>query len=201
MPGSLLAVDVALLLPPPARSAVARLNARLTGPPDGFRFDAGHLPHVTLAQQFIPTIDLPLAASEIGAVLASSAPLTLTAERLAPSGSTTSLVVAATRPLADLHRRLMDRLAPFDMTAGGADAFLLEDEPPRGRDIEWVARYRAAAAYDAFEPHVTLGVGVLDLPAPAFEFDAAQVALCRLGRFCTCRRILASWTLAGEAGA
>ena len=196
MPDPLLAVDVALLLPPEAEEAVARLNGRLTGPPAGFRFDAGHLPHVTLVQQFVPAADLPLMAGEVGAVLASTAPLMLTAERLASSGLTTSLVVAATRPLATLHARLMDRLAPFDMAAGDADAFIAEDEPPRARDVEWVTRFRTAAAYGSFEPHVTLGAGVLDHPAPALEFEATRVAICRLGRFCTCRRVLDSWTLA-----
>ncbi len=201
MPGPLLAVDVAFLLPPAAQEVVARLNARLTGPPAGFRFDAGHLPHLTLVQQFVPAADLPLVAAEIGAVLTATAPLTLTAERFASSGLTTSLAVAKTQPLATLHMRLMDRLAPFDVTAGGADAFCGEDEPPRARDVEWVTRFRTAAAYGSFEPHVTLGAGVLDAPAPAFDFQAVQVALCRLGRFCTCRRVLASWTLAAEAGA
>ena len=200
MPGPLLAVDVALLLPPEAQEAVARLNARLTGPPDGFRFDAGHLPHVTLVQQFVPAADLSRAAAEVGAVLAGAAPLTLTADRLASSGLTTSLLLAATPALATLHTRLMDRLAPFDMTAGGAEAFVADDEPPRTRDVEWVTRYRTAAAYGSFEPHVTLGVGVLHDAAPALDFEARRVVLCRLGRFCTCRQVLASWTLTERTG-
>ena len=196
MPGSLVAIDAAILLPPAAQDAVARLNAQLAGPPDGFRFDGNHLPHVTLAQQFVPAADLPLVAAEAGAVLASFPPLTLTAERLASNGRTTSLVLAATGSIDAIHTRLMDRLAAFDMTTGGADAFLADGEPPRARDVEWVTRFRTAAAYASFEPHVTLGVGVLDAPAPALEFEADQVALCRLGRFCTCRRVVASWTLA-----
>ena len=201
MPASLVAVDAALLLPAEARETAARLNARLAGPPDGFRFDADHLPHVTLAQQFVPAADLRLAAAEIEAVLAAFPPLTLTAERLASSGRTTSLVLAATPPLTDLHTRLMDRLAAFDVTSGGADAFFADGEPPRDRDVEWVTRFRTAAAYGEFEPHVTLGVGALDAPAPALTFEADQAALCRLGRFCTCRRTIASWTLAERSEA
>ena len=200
MPGSLLAVDVALLLPPSARDMATRLNARLIGPPDGFRFDADHLPHVSLVQQFVPATDLPLVSAEVGAVLSTAPPLLLVAERLASNGTTTSLVLAATRPLETLHARLMDRLAPFDMTAGDADAFLAAGEPPRPRDVEWVTRFRTAAAYAAFEPHVTLGTGVLGDAAPVLEVEADQVAICRLGRFCTCRCVLASWTLAGRTG-
>lgn len=200
MPGPLLAVDVALLLPPRAHGLVTRLNARLAGPPDGFRFDADHLPHVSLVQQFVPATEMPLVSAEVSAVLAAIPRLTLVAERLASNGTTTSLVLAGTRSLQTLHARLMDRLAPFDMTAGDADAFLSDGEPPRPRDVEWVTRFRTAAAYAAFEPHVTLGAGVLDDRAPALEFEADRVAICRLGRYCTCRRVLASWTLAGRTG-
>ncbi len=200
MPGSLLAIDIALLLPPRAQALVEQLNARLAPPPEGFRFDAGHLPHVSLVQQYVPATDLPLLAAEVGAVLSTAAPLTLVAERFGSSGLTTSLFLTATSPLTTLHTGLMDRLAPFDMAAGDADAFLADDEPPRARDVEWVTRFRTAAAYAAFEPHVTLGAGVLDDAAPAFELEAAQVAICRLGRFCTCRRVLASWTLTAQTG-
>ena len=199
--GRVLAVDLALLPPTEAQTEIARLNARLAGPPEGFRFDASHLAHVTLAQQFVPAADLPVLAAEIGEVLAPFAPLTLTAVRLASSGLTTSLVLEGTQALAALHVRLMDRLAAFDVTAGNAEAFVAGGEPPRARDVEWVTRYRTAAAYGSFEPHVTLGTGVLDAPAPALEFETARVALCHLGRFCTCRRVLASWTLAAETGA
>ena len=201
MPGALVAVDAALLLPAGARDVVGRLNARLAGPPDGFRFDAGHLPHVTLAQQFVPAADLRLVTAEIGSVLAAFPPLTLRAERLAASGRTTSLVLAATPTITTIHARLMDRLAAFDVTNGGADAFVENGEPPRARDVDWVARFRTAAAYGRFEPHVTLGVGALDGAAPPLEFQAGHVALCRLGRFCTCRRTIASWTLAERSGA
>jgi hypothetical protein len=196
MSGPLVAVDAAILLPAPAQEAFARLNEQLAGPPDGFRFDGSHLPHVTLAQQFVPAADLPLVRAEIGAVLASFPPLTLAAERLAASGATTSLVLAATPSITTLHTRLMDRLAAFDMTAGGADAFLANGEPPRARDVEWVTRFRTAAAYGAFQPHVTLGVGTLEAPAPVLEIEADQAALCHLGRFCTCRQVIASWRLA-----
>ena len=116
------------------QNRVARINARLSGPPEGFRFDSSHLPHVTLVQQFVPAADLPLVTAEVGAVLSSFAPLTLTTERLSSNGLTTSLVLAATQTLGAVHTRLMDRLAPFDMTAGGADAFVTDGEPPRTRE-------------------------------------------------------------------
>lgn len=201
VPDALLALDVALLLPPAATATVGRLNARLAGPPAGFRFDATHLPHVSLVQQFSPVSDLGEVTGQVAAVLARAAPLRLTAVRLDAGDSTTSLALDPTRELAELHAALMDRLAAFDVAAGDERAFVDDGAPPRSRDIAWVTRFRTAAAYRQFQPHVTLGVGALDGPPPALAFDAATVALCHLGRFCTCRRTLASWALAPEARA
>lgn len=201
MPDALLALDVALLLPPAADATVGRLNARLAGPPAGFRFDATHLPHVSLVQQFSPASDLADITGEVAAVLARTAPLRLAAASLDAGESTTSLALDPTPELAELHTALMDRLAAFDVAAGDERAFVDDGEPPRSRDIAWVTRFRTAAAYRQFQPHVTLGAGALDGPPPALAFDAATVALCHLGRFCTCRRTLASWALAPEAGA
>ncbi|MBI4463425.1 MAG: hypothetical protein HY647_01865, partial [Acidobacteria bacterium] len=49
-----LAVDVALLLPEPIQERVRAINAALWAQEkDGFRFDATHLPHITLAQLFV----------------------------------------------------------------------------------------------------------------------------------------------------
>lgn len=201
VPDALLALDVALLLPPPATATVGRLNARLAGPPAGFRFDATHLPHVTLVQQFSPASDLGAVADEVAAVLAHTAPLRLTPVGFDAGETTTSLALDPTPELAELHGSLMDRLAAFDVAAGDESAFVDDDEPPRQRDVAWVTRFRTAAAYRHFDPHVTLGVGALDGTPPALAIDVATVALCHLGRFCTCRRLLASWALAPEAGA
>ena len=189
MPGSLVAVDAAILLPPAAQEVVARLNAQLAGPPDGFRFDGGHLPHVTLAQQFVPAAD-SAPGGRRGRRRAGVVPAADARGRTSRLQRTDHVA----RPRGDG----IDRRHP--LAPDGSSRDLRHDRRRRGR----VRRRRRAAPragrrmghavpdrrrYASFQPHVTLGVGVLDTPAPAFEFEADQVALCHLGRFCTCRRV------------
>ena len=192
----LLAVDVAVLLTDPLLQPVLRLNAELLPPPGGFRFDDTHLPHVTLAQLFIAAARLPDVIHEAEAVTRDCAPL-----RLAPAGASRGRTASTVRleptdALMRLHSRLMDRLQRFESVQGDATAFLAAGGlPARDADVEWVRQFRTHAAYDGFDPHVTVGVGALQEPGPLPAADGARVALCQLGRFCTCRRILAEWTL------
>ncbi|MCY3844437.1 MAG: 2'-5' RNA ligase family protein [Acidobacteria bacterium] len=197
----LLALDVALLLPGPAARAVGRLNARLQAPPAGFAFDATHLPHVTLVQQFVRDADMPVVLPRLGRVASRTPPIALRGAGLQRGRTTTSLSVEGGTALRALHERLLACLAPHatppaDGWGPAGDAFVADGEPPRGGDIEWVTRFRTRAAGDRFEPHVTLGVGALDRGAePRLAFTATELAACHLGRFCTCRRVLGAWRL------
>ena len=90
----------------------------------------------------------------------------------------------------------MDRLQPYESGAGDEAAFFRDAlEPARRADVEWVRQFRTQAAYGRFDPHVTLGVGPLRQLDPLPAADTVRVALCHLGRFCTCRRVLAEWSL------
>ena len=195
----LLALDVALLLPPGAAGAVARLNALLRPPPAGFTFDGTHLPHVTLVQQFIREADLDALLPPLRRLAAEAAPIALRGTGLRPGRTTTSLAVTGGAPLDRLHARLLEVLGPHAAPPGDAAAFVAEGEPARDADVDWVTHFRRRAAGPHFEPHVTLGVGTLGGAAPRIEFTAAELAACRLGRFCTCRRVLGAWRL-GPAG-
>ena len=192
----LLAVDVAVLLPHPLLEPVLRLNAALLPPPDGFRFDATHLPHVTLAQLFIAAAQLPGAIRETAAVTHDCGPLRLAPAGLSRGRTASTLRLEPTRPLTRLHADLMDRLRQFESGRGDVAAFCSTgDETPRDADVEWVRQFRTHAAYNRFDPHITVGVGTLQGLGPLPAADGARVALCHLGRFCTCRRILAEWSL------
>ena len=195
----LLAVDVAVLLPDALLQPLLQLNATLVPPPDGFRFDDTHLPHVSLAQQFIAAARLPDVIRATAAVLHGAGPL-----RLQPAGwsrgrTASTVRLVPTDPLTRLHAGLMDGLQPFESGPGDETAFFSDAvEPARGADVEWVRQFRTQAAYGRFDPHVTLGVGRLTQLDPLCGADATRAALCQLGRFCTCRDVLAEWSLTDQ---
>lgn len=201
----LLAVDIALLLPEPVAERAKALNGTMLAagparppPPrpkdsEGLRFDSTHLPHITLVQMFVQRASLPALIARVDSVLGGFQPLVL---RVTGFGSSTTAAHFAIEPnpsLQELHEALMDAVQPFEEAGGGAEAFYSDGEPPRDGDIAWVARFRANSSCGNFYPHITLGVGPPPEFREPFEFTAGRAALCRLGRFCTCRVVLREW--------
>lgn len=190
----MIAVDIALLLPEPIARHCRALNARLTPPPDGFRFDATHLPHVTLVQLFVRPDHLANLTTTVDRVLTGHHAIPLRTTTLAHGATATTLGLGPQPRLEAVHRALADAVHPLTSPAepGG---FVADDDGPREADVAWVATFRERSSYARFDPHVTLGIGRLDASPPTRSFVADRVALCQLGRYCTCQRVLASWSL------
>jgi len=196
MTAPLIAIDVAFLLPEDAHARALAVNARLWAEErEGFRFDETHLPHITLVQQFVRRARLSEVFAAVASRLGEFSPMTLTVSGIEARGETVHFVIAPHPELHRLHERLMDALAPFDEGDGPAEAFADGDEPPRPRDLEWVRHYRAQASGARYFPHITLGRGQVTEPMAPFSFTADRIAVCQLGRFCTCRVILQEWRL------
>ena len=191
MPSPLLALDIAILLPPETSTSVELLNTQLSAPPEGFRFSARRLPHISLVQQFSPTTELNAIEQTIAGIVSKHPPIDLTLASITTSETTSSIAVTPSPVLDTLHRRLMDQLAIFDVGLGDERAFINTDATP----TDAARQFRTEAAYDAFAPHVTLGVGTIKTTIPKTTFTASVIALCILGRFCTCQKVLASWEL------
>ena len=196
----IMAVDVALLLPEPVQERVRAINAALWAQEkNGFRFDATHLPHVTLVQHFVRQRNMPALIESIDSVLRGTPPLFVRVVGIGRAGTTSLLLLERTPELQNLHEKLMDAIAPLEEPPGTIAAFFADGEPARPSDVEWVAQYRSQASYHHFWPHITLGVGgpkePPKEPMELFDFAASRVALCHLGRFCTCRALLHEWNL------
>lgn len=187
------ALALVLLLPDDVDARVRAINTRLAaGDPTTLRLDDEHLPHITLAQQFVREGDLAGVLEIAGRAARATPPLALEAVGFREHGATLWLAIALSPALRDLHTRLMDALAAFEPPAPAPEAFA---EPPRPEDVAWVSAFRARAAYERYQPHVTLGFGARPGPDERFAFVAETMAACRLGRFCTCRRVLRRWRL------
>ena len=189
------AVDVAILLPAAARAVAERLNAGFEHAPDaGFRFDASHHPHVTLSQHFVRRERLAEVRALVGGVAARFDPFEVRVTGARAGRTSQVLTVEASAPLQALHEGLMDALRDEE-TAGGAAAFQTDVAPARAADAAWVAGFRERSSYARYDPHVTIGIGDRSISTAPFGFPAEELALCRLGRFCTCRERLANWRL------
>ena len=202
MTHDLLAIDMALLLPEPVDERARAANeALLAQRPEGFRFDESHLPHITLAQQFVPRANLPAWIEQIDPILRGIRPLPLRGTGVGSSATAAHFAIERTPEIDNLHRILMDAVQPFEEAGGSAEAFYSDgeparepaQEPSREKDVAWVSQFRSHSSYDRFSPHITLGIGAPPEFREPFEFNADRVALCHLGGFCTCRVVLREW--------
>ena len=195
---TILALDLAFMIPETLRASLTAFNRTLRPPPDGFYFDATHLPHLTLVQQFVLRSELVQVGLEISQALHGQPALNLITTEVTRHGESSTLGVTLTQELKTLHQRLLDVLLPFNAIDGGPDAFWGDGIPPRETDLEWITTFREKSAGISFDPHVTLGVGAVKVPPVQSPFVASEIALCHLGRFCTCRCVLKAWTLIAQ---
>ena len=190
------AIAIAVVLLPPtdvANTAVALNRALPRDESRGLVLDGAHLPHVTLTQLFVATERLDAALDRIGRIVPEQGPLHLEVTGGARGASSVWIGIERSEEIARLHERLMATLAPFEERHGSALAFDGHDARPA--DVAWVTGYRRAASFIEFAPHITIGHATTPPVIAPFEFDATTLAVCHLGRFCTCRTVLREWTL------
>jgi len=193
---ALLALDVALLLPPDAREQAVRLSQGLTpaAAKAGLRLDADRLPHITLSQQFVRADELDTVLEHIDEAVRGQAPITVRVTGGGKGSSAVWMAIERTAEIASLHERVMEALRGLERPGGTAAAFFEGDA--RIGDVAWVTTYRLKSSLGAYNPHVTLGHASKPPDIAPFAFRATTVGACHLGRFCACRRVLRTWDLA-----
>jgi len=190
----LLAIDVAVLPTPAVRERAVELSASLPASEShGLRLDDEHLPHITLSQHFIRADERDLAFEKIDEVLRRQKPLKLAITGGGKSSSAVWMTVEKTPQLQQLHERLMEALRGVERAGATPAAFFGGDA--RMGDVLIVASYRVNSSFAGFAPHITLGHASEPPVIERMSFQTSIIAACHLGRFCSCREILRSWTL------
>jgi 2'-5' RNA ligase len=198
------AVDIAILPPPEVSERAIALSAALpVHESQGLLLGADRLPHITLTQQFVPLTALELFIERVQELMARE-PLPLRVTGGGKGSNSVWMSIERAAPLVRLHEQLLQATQALEVTSGDASAFL-EDACPfeapvaqrraRDRDVRWVREFRRESSFDRFTPHITLGHASDPPFVEPMDFTATTIAVCHLGRFCTCRRIIRAWDL------
>lgn len=200
-----LAIDVVLLPPEHVMVRCRGINAKLWEQThQGFRFDETHLPHLTLLQQFCNVNALESTFSTTDQVVKKQAPIVLRVLRTSPhilkDGSTIEHYEIEQLPELVNLQRIIDRtLAPLAIKGNAAAYYGHAEESIRKGTIEWTTQFRAEHSGEHYQPHITLGVGQAPPLDEPFSFTVSRLAVCHLGNFNTCRKILWERTLENSA--
>jgi 2'-5' RNA ligase len=192
-----IAIDIAILPPADVSARAIALSAALPADESqGLLVGVDRLPHITLTQQFVPSESLDPLLAQIDRLVRNfePVPLRVTGGGKGSSGlSSVWMTIERTPALANLHAQLLQAAEPFEVTTGDAAAFFGEDA--RDRDVGWVRAFRRESSFDRFTPHITLGHASEPPTVELMEFVATTIAVCHLGRFCTCRKLFRAWDL------
>ena len=192
-----LAVDIVLLPSEAMMDRAIELNRLLIGHSgQGIILNKKDcLPHISLAMGCMEEEAVP----PIHAVLAETAQqfplLDLCAACVravtSPAGRTVSSIeIERTAELQHLHETIMRRLSPFFSYQVTAEMFFAAQADAAA--ISWVESYPTQSSFTCFSPHITAGFGQTEHVLGPVRFRPSRLALCHLGNYCTCRRILAA---------
>lgn len=186
------AIDIVLLLPDEVRQEAIRLNQMLDTREIDFTERDIH-PHISLLMGCLEEKDQERVESILEEITHNGVPLPLQVRRIVNKGSV-SFEIEKTAALQDLHEHLIARLQPHLSYAASADLFYKPEEVQENA-VDYVSHFLQQASHRDFWPHITLGYGDYPEEATDLAFTASRLALCHLGKHCTCRDILKEYRL------
>ncbi len=195
-----LAIDVVLLPPDPVMDmALAWNRTLLKNGSQIIVLDKNHrIPHVSIVMGCLSIENLERAISVLKAVSASHRAMKLDVSRIktatTASGTVTSFDIEPSHELLRLHESIVTSFSPL-LTQDTTEADLNDLPPIEASALEWINNYIPDHCYNRFWPHITLGFGDSPNNLTPFTFEASRLAICHLGNYCTCTKILTETVL------
>jgi hypothetical protein len=91
--------------------------------------------------------------------------------------------------LQNLHKEIMKLTKQFNKLEFHKKMFCNPEEINL-LTLQWAQGYEEKSSFDNFSPHISLGVGEFESEVLNLETQVEKVAICQLGSYCTCRKIL-----------
>lgn len=106
-------------------------------------------------------------------------------------GIVSGIGIKKTDELYNLHKQACDLLSDYAVTVDKNEKliFVDGDKIAYQEPASWVLNYMNHSSGAKFNPHITVGLGVLEKTI-CFSFTANSIALYHLGSYCTCNTLL-----------
>ncbi len=192
-----IAIDVALLPSEKMMDEIMRANKKLLKTSKN-KIELNKkdcLPHISLAMGIIEEKDLPKIKLILKEILKEFSRMELIAESvkidpLSIGEDISSFKIKNISKLKELHKEIMSKLKNY--LSYDVEKYMFYDKAHIDEGtIKWVKKY--STKHDdsnSFNPHITLGIGKLEGLKSPIKFKASKLALCQLGIYCTCRKVL-----------
>jgi len=155
------------------------------------------LPHISLCMGCIEEDKIPEIKKILDEISTEFSQLNLQATDLKadiiPNGKKVSgLHIKDQEELQKLHETIMKKLWKY-LSYDAKISMLFN--PPEVEEVTlyWIKNYaKKREDPSLFCPHMTVGFGETDRFQLPIEFTASKIALCQLGNYCTCRKVIIS---------
>jgi 2'-5' RNA ligase len=200
-----IAVDAVLLPSDEVADEAIRINRELlkNTESDYVLTPTDRIPHLSLVMGSLRPKSIPEVSRLLQEIASITPPIELyfsgIGVRINPIGEPiATLTVERAAALRSLHEEISRALSPHLAEDAAAEGFIgYPDVKPSS--VAWVKDYRIAASFERFSPHITLGIGRPDTSiSPLRQGRAERLALCHLGNYCTCRKVLFEGRLKGS---
>lgn len=194
------AIDIALIPAKPLLNYALELNRNLSGSALLLDLDTA-VPHLTLAMAVIDDENLLKISKQLEILANKYKTLELTFNGIfkhysEEHGLVSGLGFERSSKLMSLHKEAMTLVEQYAIKVNENDKsiFAYPHEINYSHAASWVVDFAQKHAYENFDPHITIGMGELkDLPSEEFTFS--KIALYHLGKFCSCRDLIAEYKL------
>lgn len=106
------------------------------------------------------------------------------------------LRIAFNKDLQLLHEALMNKSKEyFTYNATEDMIYRKKDEVISDITLDYIKNFSLESSFENYTPHITVGSGLFDIETPEVKFMSQEIALCHLGNYCTCRKVLFSHKL------
>lgn len=102
-----------------------------------------------------------------------------------------ALDIFLTPQLLELQQLLIEQLGPL-ITQDTVEEDLYDAPPDSASAVKWINSFIPDQCGMKLWPHITLGHGRMEARQERFSFIPERLAICHLGKHCTCRKVLGS---------